>query len=89
MFALLKEAGIRSVYTVIGSGNDNDYLMVDLPSSQFNHAILFVPQGKDTVWLECTSQTNGAGYLGGNTGNRYALAVDENGVHWSGHPTMG
>ncbi|MBL0304520.1 MAG: DUF3857 domain-containing protein [Chitinophagaceae bacterium] len=79
MFALLKEAGIRSVYTVIGSGNDNDYLMVDLPSSQFNHAILFVPQGKDTVWLECTSQTNGAGYLGGNTGNRYALAVDENG----------
>jgi hypothetical protein len=79
MFSLLKEAGIRSVYTVVTSSNDNDYLMVDLPSSQFNHVILFVPQGKDTVWLECTSQTTGAGYLGGSAGNRYAVAVDENG----------
>ena len=79
MYSLLKEAGIRSVYTVITSSPDNNYLMVDLPSSQFNHAILFVPQEKDTIWLECTSQTNGAGYLGGSTGNRYALAVDENG----------
>ncbi len=79
MYALLKEAGIRSVYTVVSSGNDNNYLMVDLPSSQFNHVILFVPQEKDTIWLECTSQTTGAGYLGGSVGNRYAVAVDESG----------
>jgi hypothetical protein len=79
MYALLKEAGIRSVYTVIRAGNDNDYLMTDLPSSQFNHVILFVPQGNDTTWLECTSQTLAPGYLGGGTGNRFAVAVDENG----------
>lgn len=79
MYALLKEAGIRSVYTVITAGDEEDYLLTDLPSSQFNHVILFVPQGKDTTWLECTSQTKPAGYIGGGTGNRFAVAVDENG----------
>lgn len=79
MYALLKEAGIRSVYTVIRAGGSDNYLMTDLPSSQFNHAVLFVPQGKDTTWLECTSQTKAAGYFGGGTSNRFAVAVDENG----------
>jgi hypothetical protein len=79
MYSLLKEAGIRSVYTVISAGDDNDYLLTELPCSQFNHAILFVPNGKDTTWLECTSQTTAAGYLGRGTANRFALAVDENG----------
>jgi hypothetical protein len=79
MYSLLKEAGIRSVYTVIGAGDDNDYLLSDLPCSQFNHVILFVPDGKDTTWLECTSQTAAPGYLGRGTENRSAVAVDENG----------
>jgi hypothetical protein len=79
MFALLKEAGIKAVYTVIGADMDNDYLIPELPCSQFNHVILFVPNGKDTTWLECTSPTNATGYLGGFTSNRYAVAVDENG----------
>jgi transglutaminase-like putative cysteine protease len=78
MYSLLKEAGIKSVYALIKADDDDDYLMVDLPSSQFNHAILFVPHGKDTTWLECTSQTKPAGYLGG-IGNRYAVAIDEDG----------
>lgn len=78
MYSLLKEAGIRSVYTVIGADDDDDYLITDLPSSQFNHVVLFVPNGKDTTWLECTSQTKAAGYMGG-IGNRYAVAVDEQG----------
>lgn len=79
MSALLKEAGIRSLYTVINAGGNKDYLIKDLPSSQFNHVILMVPQAKDTVWLECTSQILPAGYLGNFTSDRYALAVDENG----------
>jgi hypothetical protein len=79
MYSLLKEAGIRSVYTVIYAGDDNDYLLTELPCSQFNHVILFVPNVKDTIWLECTSQTKAAGYLGRATANRFALAVDENG----------
>jgi hypothetical protein len=79
MFSLLKEAGIRSVYVSITSGDDDNYLLVDFPSSQFNHVILFVPDGKDTIWLECTSQTLPAGYLSSSGGNRYAVAVEETG----------
>ena len=78
MYSLLKEAGIRSVYTVINATQENDYLITDLPCSQFNHVILFVPDDKDTTWLECTSQTKAPGYIG-DIGNRYAVAVDENG----------
>lgn len=80
MYSLLKEAGIRSVYTVTHRGDDEeDYLLRDLPSSQFNHVVLLVPRDKDTTWLECTSQTYMPGYVGGDNCNRLALAVDETG----------
>ena len=79
MYSLLKEAGIRSVYTIITASENNNYLIQDLPSSQFNHVVLFVPNGKDTTWLECTSQTVSPGYMGGGTGNRWALAIEETG----------
>ena len=78
MYSLLKEAGIRSVYTLISANPDDNYLLTDFPCSQFNHAVLFVPRGKDTTWLECTSQIDPPGYIGW-VGNRYALAIDENG----------
>jgi hypothetical protein len=89
MYSLLKEAGIRSVYTITGRGDDINYLLTDLPCSQFNHAILFVPLENDTAWLECTSQTLAAGYLGGDNSNRLALAVDENGGTLVSTPQLG
>src|SRR5690242_8590338 len=79
MFSLLKEAGIRSDYTLIRAGDDQNYMTDDFPSNQFDHVILFVPLQKDTVWLECTSQTLPAGYLSAFTADRYALAVEDNG----------
>ena len=79
MFSLLKEAGIPSYYTVIRAGQYDNYITADFPSQQFNHVILCVPLKKDTVWLECTSQTLPAGYLGDFTCNRYGLLIDENG----------
>lgn len=79
MYSLLKEAGISSVYTLIRAGSNSGYITDDFPSQQFNHVILCVPQPKDSIWLECTSQTLPAGYLSDFTCNRYALLVDENG----------
>lgn len=79
MYALLKEADIKSCYTLIKAGKGDYFFVPDFPSLQFNHIILCVPLQKDTVWLECTSQTLPAGYLSSFTCNRYAVAVDENG----------
>jgi len=79
MHSILKEAGIHSDYTLIKAGENATYMTDDFPSRQFNHAILFVPLEKDTVWLECTSKDLPAGYLSAFTADRYALAVDENG----------
>lgn len=79
MFALLKEAGISSNYTVIKAGEEAEAIFSDFPSSQFNHVILCVPLPQDTIWLECTDQFKAPGYMGSFTGNRDALVVDENG----------
>ena len=79
MYSLLKEAGVRSNYTLVRAGRDAKYITEDFPAQQFNHVILSVPMQHDTMWLECTSQSLPAGYLSGFTNNRYALAIDENG----------
>jgi hypothetical protein len=79
MYALLKEANIKSCYTQIKSGAGKYFFLPDFPSDQFDHIILCVPLQKDTMWLECTSQTLSAGYLSDFTCDRYALAIDENG----------
>ena len=79
MHSLLKEAGIKSHYTLIQSGDFDDLRMPEFPMSQFNHAILCVPTRNDTIWLECTSQSTPAGYMGSSTGNRKALILTDDG----------
>jgi hypothetical protein len=79
MYSILKEAGIPSNYTLIHAGEFENYFDQDFPSSQFNHVILSVPFSTDTIWLECTSQTTPAGYMGSFTGDRFALMIDQNG----------
>lgn len=74
--AMLQAVGIDSYYTVIKAGSGAKSINPAFPKSQFNHAILMVPNEKDTIWLECTSQRNPFKYLGTFTGNRVALVVD-------------
>lgn len=79
MVALLKEAGIKAYYATIMAGEDGAPVIMDLPSHQANHAIVAIPNGVDTIWLECTSQTTPFGYMGTFTGDRKAMLVTEDG----------
>jgi len=90
MYSILKEAGIKSYYTVIGAGRTKPNLEKEFPSSQFNHAILCaVINSNDSVWLECTSQTLPSGYLSDFTDDRYALLIDETGGNLVHTPKYG
>jgi hypothetical protein len=71
--ALLKVIGIKGLYVTIRAGENEDDVIEDFPSHQSNHVIVAVPNERDTVWLECTSQTKAAGFMGKFTGNRKAL----------------
>lgn len=81
MVALLKEVGITGKYVVINAGKDAVPIAENFPGFQFNHVISCVPMEKDTIWLECTSQTESPGYMGTFTGGRKAMLVDEKGGH--------
>lgn len=80
MVSMLEVAGIKAHYVLIMAGDRAARLKEEFPSSQFNHAVAAVPNGKDTLWLECTSQTNPFGYAGRNTGDRKALMITESGA---------
>ena len=89
MKALLETVGIRSVYTLVHAGENAPTLDREFPSNQFNHAILCVPQSKDTIWLECTSQQIPCGYISTFTDDRDVLLVENTGgkiVKTKGYP---
>ncbi len=79
MVAMLKEVGVKAYYTQIHGGDGPHDVPADFPGDYFNHIIVGVPNGADTLWLECTSQTNPFGYLGSFTGDRYGLMVTDTG----------
>ncbi len=79
MKALLQEAGIPAYQALVYAGDDIAYCYPDFPTMHFNHVITCVPLEKDTLFLECTSQTNPFGYQGSFTGNRKALLIKPEG----------
>lgn len=79
MKALLKAAHIDAYQALIKAGRHTPPFLADFPNVRFNHVILCVPLEKDTIWLECTSQREMAGYLGTFTDDRYALIIHPEG----------
>ncbi len=76
--ALLKVAGIEAWEASIYAGGDEAPDCDEaFPDPSFNHVILYVPG--ENMWLECTSKTHPAGYLGAFTAGRQALLYTPDG----------
>ncbi|HEY3372267.1 MAG TPA: DUF3857 domain-containing protein [Prolixibacteraceae bacterium] len=80
MKSLLNCVGIPSYYVLAGAGSNKGITMADFPTiAQNNHAILCVPLRTDTLWLECTSQTQSCGFLGSFVAGRKVLLITTGG----------
>lgn len=77
--ALLQEVGVKSYYSIIRSGSEGLETVPGFPANLFNHVIVCVPHGEDTLWLETTSKRYPAGYIGSGNSNRPVLMITEEG----------
>lgn len=78
MKAMLKAVDIPSNYCAISTVYEGLY--PDYPNfNQMDHAILLVPLGNDSVWLECTNPFLPFGYVHEDISGHDALVIDENG----------
>ncbi|MFZ4581223.1 MAG: DUF3857 domain-containing protein [Paludibacter sp.] len=74
--ALLTAAGVKSHYVLVKAGDNAGDIDTSFVGSQFNHAIVCVPLGKDTIWLEATDQLLPCGFNSSFTDDRLVLLVD-------------
>lgn len=77
--SLLKAVNVNAYNVLIYGDRQAQSFQADFPALQGNHMILCIPDGKDYIWLECTSQTTPFGYQGKFTDNRRALVVTPEG----------
>lgn len=78
MYAMLKEIGISSVYTIVST--ENKCLIPCFASAdQMNHVILQVPLSEDTLWLECTNPNLPLGYVHQSIAGHDALLITSDG----------
>ncbi len=77
--ACLAAVGIKSYQALINAEYNKEPVDPAFPNNNFNHVIVCVPLANDSIWLECTSNTNDFAVLGNFTENRNALLITEEG----------
>ena len=77
--ALLKAAGVDSIYYIIDTSRKN--LLPGYVASQFNHAMLAVPLKEygDTLWVECTNPRYPLGYRHSGAADHDVILISEGG----------
>jgi hypothetical protein len=89
MKALLNCVDIHSLYVEAGAGPSQGITLPDFATeNQTNHIVLCVPLKKDSVWLECTSQTDPSGYAGTFTAGKQVLLITPEGGKLARIPLM-
>ncbi|POY40460.1 DUF3857 domain-containing protein [Flavobacterium alvei] len=77
--SLLNAVDVPSYYTKLYGSRDKQNIESDFVSQQGNHIILTIPNGKDYIFLECTSQDDPFGYQANFTDDRDVLVVKPEG----------
>lgn len=77
MKSMLQYVQIPSNYVLVKAGRNKKDVIKEFPSSQFNHVFLGIPIEQDTIFLECTSQSQPFNYLGDFTDDRNVLWVEQ------------
>ena len=80
--SLLKAIGIESYFTLIYGGNQIRDINFNSPSLiEGNHIVLCIPDtsSSDSIWLECTSQSNPLNYMGSFTDDRLGIIISDEG----------
>jgi hypothetical protein len=73
LMGMLRYAGFEAYPALIRNGSFSFPFDKEFVHDPFNHVVVMVPYNGEEIWLEATSSTFPAGYIGSSNSNRYAL----------------